>query len=59
MQKLFVTYSDIHKLVAKASSDIEASGWEPDVIVAIDTQDQCPSLCHIIYKNAVNLLNHS
>jgi adenine/guanine phosphoribosyltransferase-like PRPP-binding protein len=35
MQKLFITYSDIHKLVAKASADIEASGWEPDIIVAI------------------------
>jgi len=35
MQKLFVKYSEIHKLVAKAFKDIEASGWEPDVIVAI------------------------
>lgn len=35
MEKLFVTYSQVHKLVAKASSDIVASGWEPDVIVAI------------------------
>jgi hypoxanthine phosphoribosyltransferase len=35
MKKLFVKYSEVHKLVAKASADIVASGWEPDVIVAI------------------------
>ena len=35
MQKLFVKYSEIHKLVAKTVKDIEASGWEPDIIVAI------------------------
>jgi len=35
MEKLFVTYSQIHKLVEKAASDIIASGWEPDCIVAI------------------------
>ncbi len=35
MEKLFVTYSQVHKLVAKAAADIQASGWEPDVIVAI------------------------
>jgi len=35
MEKLIVKYSDVHKLVVKISADIEASGWEPDVIVAI------------------------
>ncbi len=35
MEKLFVKYSDVHKLVAKAAADIEASLWEPDLIVAI------------------------
>lgn len=35
MEKLFVKYSDVHKLVAKAAADVAASGWEPDVIVAI------------------------
>lgn len=35
MEKLFVKYSEIHKLVEKAAADIAASGWEPDLIVAI------------------------
>ena len=35
MEKLFVKYSDVHKLVAKTAADIAASGWEPDLIVAI------------------------
>jgi hypoxanthine phosphoribosyltransferase len=35
MEKLFVKYSEIHKLVEKAAADIVASGWEPDLIVAI------------------------
>jgi uncharacterized protein len=35
MEKLFVKYSEIHKLVEKAAADIASSGWEPDLIVAI------------------------
>jgi uncharacterized protein len=35
MQKLFVKYAEVHRLVRKAAADIEASGWEPDLIVAI------------------------
>ncbi|GAB1483723.1 phosphoribosyltransferase [Treponema sp.] len=35
MEKLYVTYSDVHNLVAKAAADVKASLWEPDLIVAI------------------------
>jgi len=35
MEKLYVTYADVHNLVAKAAADVKASGWEPDLIVAI------------------------
>jgi len=35
MTKLFVTYEDIHRHCAKLAADIKASGWEPEVIVAI------------------------
>ncbi len=34
-QKLFVTYADVHRLVEKIAARILASGWEPDIIVAI------------------------
>jgi len=35
MDKLFVTYEDIHRHCAKLAADILADGWEPEVIVAI------------------------
>lgn len=35
MEKLFVTYEDIHKHCKKLAGDILADGWEPEVIVAI------------------------
>jgi hypoxanthine phosphoribosyltransferase len=34
-EKLFVTYEDIHNHCAKLARDIQADGWEPEVIVAI------------------------
>jgi hypoxanthine phosphoribosyltransferase len=34
-QKIFVRYVDVHALVAKTAAEIKASGWEPDLIVAI------------------------
>jgi uncharacterized protein len=34
-RKIFVRYADVHHLVEKIARDIKASGWEPDVIVAI------------------------
>ena len=35
MEKLYVTYNRVHTLVAKVAAEIQASRWEPDVIVAI------------------------
>ena len=35
VQKLFVSYADVHRLVEKIAARIQASGWEPDIIVAI------------------------
>jgi len=35
MDKLFVTYEDIHRHCQKLAADIQADGWEPEVIVAI------------------------
>jgi len=35
MDKLFVTYEDIHRHCAKLAADIRGDGWEPEVIVAI------------------------
>jgi hypoxanthine phosphoribosyltransferase len=34
-EKLYVSYEDVHRLVSKIAKEIEASGWEPDHIVAI------------------------
>lgn len=51
MQKLFVKYSDVHNLVAKASRDIAASGWEPDVIVAIASGGFIPARIFKTYLN--------
>jgi uncharacterized protein len=34
-QKFYVSYEDVHRLVAKIAAEIRASGWEPDHIVAI------------------------
>jgi len=35
MEKLYVTYEDVHRQCAKLAADIGADGWEPEVIVAI------------------------
>jgi len=35
MEKLYVSYAQVHKLVAKAAAEVLDSGWEPDCIVAI------------------------
>ncbi len=35
MEKLLVSYAQVHNLVAKTAAEIMASGWEPDLIVAI------------------------
>jgi uncharacterized protein len=35
MDKLFVTYEDVHRHCGKLAADLKADGWEPDVIVAI------------------------
>jgi len=34
-ERIFVRYVDVHRLVQKVAADIKASGWEPDLIVAI------------------------
>jgi hypoxanthine phosphoribosyltransferase len=35
MEKLIVTYEDVHRACATLAQAIEASGWSPDVLVAI------------------------
>lgn len=35
MEKLFVSWKTVHKLVAKLAADIAADKWEPDLIIAI------------------------
>ena len=35
MEKLFVTYEDVHRHCAKLAADLKADSWEPEVIVAI------------------------
>ncbi|MEI8096174.1 MAG: phosphoribosyltransferase [Spirochaetales bacterium] len=35
MEKLLVTYEDVHRGCAKLAGLIQADGWEPDVLVAI------------------------
>ena len=36
-EKLYFTYNDIHKTIKKLSVEIEASDFEPDLMVAIGT----------------------
>jgi hypoxanthine phosphoribosyltransferase len=35
MEKLYVTYADVHALVAKTAAAILATDWRPDLIVAV------------------------
>ncbi len=35
MEKIYVTYEDVHRLVEKIAKDIKKDKWEPDCIVGI------------------------
>jgi len=42
-EKLYVTYSDVHKLVKELAGKIKATGFDPDVIVAIGSGGFIPA----------------
>ncbi len=43
MEKLFVSYEKIHKLIKKISNDIISDNWVPDCIIAISAGGFIPS----------------
>lgn len=51
-EKLFYTYQDIHRSVARLADRITASGYKPDLIVAIGTGGFIPAR---ILKTYINL----
>ncbi len=50
-EKIFFTYNDIHNTIQKLSTQIQQSGFEPDLIVAIGTGGFIPARIIKTYLN--------
>ncbi len=50
-EKIFFTYNDIHNTIQKLSAQIQQSGFEPDLIVAIGTGGFIPARIIKTYLN--------
>ena len=52
MEKYFFSYEDIHKTSLDIATRVKASGFEPDVIVAIGSGGFIPARIHPLRKPA-------